>query len=84
MGIHSFSHSLQHITLPTGRRILSVILKSSASAELMTAIRCVLRGEAHACPRFAAISLMGIHSFSHSLQHITLPTGRRILRLQTC
>ena len=34
----------------------AVILKSSASTELMTAIRCVLRGEAHACPRFAAIS----------------------------
>ena len=32
----------------------AVILKSSASAELMTAIRCVLRGEAHACPRFSA------------------------------
>lgn len=45
----------------------AVILKSSASAELMTAIRCVLRGEAHACPRFAAIS-QKLNSASAGLQ----------------
>ena len=45
----------------------AVILKSSASAELMTAIRCVLRGEAYACPRFAAIS-QKLNSASAGLQ----------------
>ena len=53
----------------------AVILKSSASAELMTAIRCVLRGEAHACPRFAAISQI-LNSASAGLQPKDAPTRR--------
>ena len=53
----------------------AVILKSSASAELMTAIRCVLRGEAHACPRFAAIS-QKLNSASAGLQPKDEPTRR--------
>ena len=53
----------------------AVILKSSASAELMTAIRCVLRGEAHACPRFAAIS-QKLNSASAGLQPKDATTRR--------
>ena len=33
----------------------AVILKSSAHAELVAAIRSVLRGESYTCPRFASI-----------------------------
>lgn len=53
----------------------AVILKSSASAELMAAIRCVLRGEAYACPRFAAISEK-LPSASTGLRSKDVPTRR--------
>ena len=53
----------------------AVILKSSASAELTAAIRCVLRGEAYACPRFAAIS-QKLNSASAGLQPKDAPTRR--------
>ena len=53
----------------------AVILKSSASTELMAAIRCVLRGEAYACPRFAAIS-QNLNSASAGLQPKDAPTRR--------
>ena len=56
----------------------AVILKSSASAELMTAIRCVLRGEAHACPRFAAIS-QKLNSASAGLQDAPTRRERDVL-----
>lgn len=53
----------------------AVILKSSASTELMAAIRCVLRGEAYTCPRFAAIS-QKLNSASAGLQPKDAPTRR--------
>lgn len=53
----------------------AVILKSSASAELTAAIRSVLRGEAYACPRFAAIS-QKLNSASAGLQPKDAPTRR--------
>ena len=45
----------------------AVILKSSAHAELVAAIRSVLRGESYTCPRFASI-LQKLNSSSSGLQ----------------
>ena len=53
----------------------AVILKSSAHAELVAAIRSVLRGESYTCSRFASI-LQKLNSSSSSLQPKDAPTRR--------
>ena len=53
----------------------AVILKSSAHAELVAAIRSVLRGESYTCPRFASI-LQKLNSSSSSVQPKNAPTRR--------
>lgn len=53
----------------------AVILKSSAHAELVAAIRSVLRGESYTCPRFASI-LQKLNSSSSGLQPKDAPTRR--------
>lgn len=53
----------------------AVILKSSAHAELVAAIRSVLRGESYTCPRFASI-LQKLNPSSSGLQPKDAPTRR--------
>lgn len=59
----------------------AVILKSSASSELVNAIRSVLKGEVYACPRFESIA----HKLQHpstTLQPKDVPTKRELDVLQ--
>lgn len=53
----------------------AVILKASASTELVAAIRSVLRGETYTCPRFASIS-QKLSSGLAGLQAKDAPTRR--------
>lgn len=53
----------------------AVILKASAPAELVAAIRNVLHGETYTCPRFAAVS-QKLLCTSASLQSKDVPTRR--------
>lgn len=53
----------------------AVILKSSASQELVNAIRSVLRGETYACPRFVSI-YEKLHRTSADLLPKDTPTRR--------
>ena len=53
----------------------AVVLKSSAHAELVAAIRSVLRGESYTCPRFASLS-QKLNSSSSGLQPKDAPTRR--------
>ena len=55
----------------------AVILKTSASSELSNAIRCVLKGETYACPRFESIYQKLRHS-SVALQPKDVPTKREL------
>lgn len=53
----------------------AVILKASAPAELITAIRSVLKGETYTCPRFASIA-QKLHRAPGATQHKDAPTRR--------
>lgn len=55
----------------------AVILKTSASSELLNAIHCVLKGETYTCPRFESICQKLRYSLMHS-QPKDVPTKREL------
>lgn len=59
----------------------AVILKTSASSELLNAIHCVLKGETYTCPRFESICQKLRYSLMHS-QPKDVPTKRELDVLQ--
>ena len=59
----------------------AVILKTSASSELLNAIHCVLKGETYTCPRFESICQKLRDSLMHS-QPKDVPTKRELDVLQ--
>lgn len=59
----------------------AVILKTSASSELLDAIHCVLKGETYTCPRFESICQKLRYSLMHS-QPKDVPTKRELDVLQ--
>ena len=59
----------------------AVILKTSASSELLNAIHCVLKGETYTCPRFESICQKLRYSLMHS-QPKDVPIKRELDVLQ--
>lgn len=59
----------------------AVILKTSASSELLNVIHCVLKGETYTCPRFESICQKLRYSLMHS-QPKDVPTKRELDVLQ--
>lgn len=57
-------------------KVNAVVLKSSATSNLVDAIRSVLQGESYACPRFATISRKLHRSASAAAQSKGIPTKR--------
>lgn len=56
-------------------KVNAVVLKSSATSDLVNSIRSVLQGESYACPRFASIRKK-LHGSSAALQSKEIPTKR--------